>query len=230
MYKIFILIFLLFTTNLFSQLPGADKPGWERDTSIIFKTPRPLLDTNNIYNDLRNRFQLDFAFSVNGFGFGLAYGRKINESSEYFFNLMISELRATDELEFYDWNENRYLVPNKINRLMMFPVSAGYKRYLFQSSFEGNLKPYISGALTLNYVMSRPYRENRVTDGLYVGFFDSFNNINNYFKYGGYIEVGFDFSPLPKQSTSIMMRYYIINTSEKLESLKGAPVTNFWTL
>lgn len=227
MTKIICFLFLLFTLSIFSQQPGIDKPEWGRDTTIIFKSPRPLLDTNNLLSDLKNKFMVDFAFSVHGFGLGLGYGQKLNETSELFINLMISEARASDELEFFDWEEGRYLVPNKINRLMMFPVSAGYKKYLFSDSFEGNLKPYVSGALIMNYIMSRPYREGRLPFAPYVPFFQSFSETENYFRFGAYAELGFDFSPLPKQNTSIMLRYYYVPFDEGIESIKDVPVTNF---
>ena len=227
MYIFFILVVSFFSANLFSQQPGIDDKPTTNDTTIIFKSPRPLLDTNEILSGQKNKFQLEFAFSVHGFGFGMAYARRINESSEYFVNLMISEARASDELEYFDWNEGRYLVPEKINRLMMFPLSFGYKKYLFLSSFEGNLKPYVSGAFTINYIMSRPYRKNGDVLGEYVPFFDSFANIENYFKPGAFVEIGFDFSPLPKQNTSIMMRYYYVPFDKGLESIKNLPVTNF---
>lgn len=227
MNKLLLILFLTFSSQLFSQQPGIDKPGWERDTNIIFRSPRPLLDSNDLFSELKNRFQVDFAFSVHGFGLGLGYGKKITEYDEVFFNIMISEARASDELEFFDWVEGRYLVPNKINRLMMIPISAGYKKYLFADSFEGNLKPYVSGAVTLNYINSRPYRVDRDSSGAFVPFFESFGGMENYFKFGGYAEIGFDFSPLPKQNTSIMMRYYYVPFSEGLESIKSVPVTNF---
>lgn len=228
MYRIIIIFtFCLFST-LQAQDPGIDKPKWKNDSTIIFKSPRPLLDPNKSVEAFDNSFGGDFAFSNNGFGLGVFWTNNINKTLEFEINLMISGARASDELEQFDWNTGRYVVVNKINRLYMFPISLGIKKYIFQDSFEGNLAPYVKAGISGNLIVSMPYREDRLPNGEFIPFFSSFNEAESYFKVGGFAELGFNFSPLPAQNTSIFIRYYYIPFGGKgLESLATLPVENF---
>lgn len=228
-----IIFFILFSTS-YSQEPGIDKPEWDNDSTIIFKSPRPLYDPTKSIEALKYSVGADFAFSNHGFGLGIYWSTKINSNYDFLINLMISGARASDELEFIDWDSGRYLVPNKINRLMMFPTSFGVKRYLMQESFEGNLLPYVSGGVSLNSIISTPYLENWVAldeynvRGDYVPYFRSFSETSYYFRVGGFLEAGFDFYPFPKQRSSINLRYYYIPFGEQgLESIYGLPLKNF---
>ena len=83
--KIKLLFFVDVTFCLFSTLqaqdPGIDKPKWKNDSTIIFKSPRPLLDPNKSVEAFNNSFGGDFAFSNNGFGLGLFWTNNINKNS-----------------------------------------------------------------------------------------------------------------------------------------------------
>lgn len=233
MYRIIIIFtFCLFST-LQAQDPGIDKPKWKNDSTIIFKSPRPLLDPTKAIEVYNNSFGGDFAFSNHGFGLGLFWSNKINKSLDFEINLMISGARASDELEQFDWNTGRYVVLNKINRLYMFPVSFGIKKYIMRESFEGNLAPYLKGGISANTILSMPYRDNREANGEFVPFFSSFSETISYVRVGGFGELGFDFSVLPSQNTSIFIRYYYIpfgkasNGLNGLESIATLPVENF---
>ncbi len=233
MYRIIIIFTFCLIYNLKAQDPGIDKPKWENDSTIIFKSPRPLLDPTKSVEVYNNSFGGDFAFSNSGFGLGFFWTNKINNSLDFEINLMISGARASDELERFDWEIGRYVVPMKINRLYMFPVSFAVKKFVFQDSFEGNLAPYVKAGATINPIVSLPYRENREITGDFVPFFSSFDKSISYIRVGGFAELGFNFSPLPQQSTSIFIRYYYVPFGETnyglngLESLATLPVSNF---
>lgn len=228
MFKLILILYFTFLGGLFCQQPGIDKPDWERDSTIIFKSPRPILDSTKSVEALTKAFGAEIGFSPHGSSFGIYFTSKVGKQTHLFSNFIISGAQRDTELDQFDWNLGRFVIPGKINRVFMIPVSIGLKNYVFQDSFEGNLKPYFAAGGSMNFIFTTPYRESRDPFGDFVPFFNSLNEINRYLRFGGFVDIGFDFSPLPKQNTSINIRYYYIPFGEEgLESIYRLPIQNF---
>jgi hypothetical protein len=228
MFKIILIVYFITLGNVLCQEPGIDKPEWDSDSTIIFKSPRPILDPDKAIDALTKAFGAEVGFSPHGTSFGLFFTKKIGDQTHFLVNMVMSSAKRETELEQFDWNTGRFIVPGKINRILMVPISFGLKSYVFQDAFEGNLKPYVSAGGSVNYIMTAPYTENREFMGEFIPFFRSLNQLENYIRFGGFVDIGFDFSPMPKQNTSINVRYYYIPFGgDGLESVYMLPIQNF---
>ncbi len=140
-----------FTTGLFLFMfivvPGSYAQfGFEpeiRETNIV-RTP---LD-----EDLRNAFS--FGITLNNFGFaaGTEYRRVISPLSEFVLDFQISALRDITEQNYQFFGQQ--IIPNKRNRVISFPLTAGFKHRLFAESISDNFRFYATGmgGLTAAYV------------------------------------------------------------------------------
>lgn len=216
-------------------IPGEESPEqFPSDTTIIFNSPRPLIDLKAVKNDYENAAGLDVGFSSYGFSLGGYYQRKINDDWMWNSFLFLSEAKESDEIIQFNPVTLQQIIPNKINRIMFMPVMTGVRRFLFQNKIVNTFKPFIGGGAGFGMIFSRPYREGRrlVDENNeatpLVGFFESFGDIDFYARPGVYGEIGAEFSAGLGGVSSLNLRYYYIPFGgDGLESVVGVPVEIF---
>jgi len=208
-----------FPNHSVAQLKGESPPDM-RDTVFIFDSPRPLLTTMDIEKQIVGAFGFDLLFSGHGFGGGVFYDRIVNENLSLFASFHITGARNSDEFE-SKWDPVRqtYIIPNKINRLFMFPLYVGANYYVFTEELTKSLMPYISVGLGPTFILSTPYEKE---------FFNSFGYATAYTRFGSYVGIGADVGGAGESVMSVNIKYYYIPFGgEGLESIKKLPITDF---
>ena len=195
------------------------------DSTIIFTPSRPLLEQIASRAIANHAGGLDLLFSGSGWGVGAYYGQKITEDLWAFGHVGITPRRNADEQENVWYQGSIPIVANKVNRLFMFPLSAGLQYRLFSSTLQETFRPFISAGITGTPILVTPYLQ----DGRYYEFFESFGYTTVHFRMGAVFGVGSVFGTMGKGSLiGVNIRYYTIPFGEPgLESLAGLPITNF---
>ena len=216
---IIIALVLIVNLPLYSQDKGEPAPRFNPDTTFIFSSPRPLITQNQGQDAFKNAMGLDLLFSASGFGAGFFYQRSFTNNFKGFISLYISGARNTDEFEYYDWNYNEYRVPDKINRLYLFPLMFGVKQHFFENELTETLRPYLSIGTGPAFIMSTPYEHE---------FFSAFKYAKTYTRWGAFLGAGANFGGSNKTLLGVNLRYYYIPFgNEGLESVENHPITNF---
>lgn len=214
-----LLIVAAFPAVLRAQQPGRipDVSGF--DTSYVFTSPRPLLTDSLQSTAATYILGLNIFLSGNGFGGGFYYHRYISKITLLSFDIAVSGARNTDEQEFYDPLTNSYRVPNKINRLYMFPAMFGAQFRLFSSSFDESFRPYFAAAAGPTFILATPYSRE---------FFNAFGYGTLYVKFGGYIGIGADIGSFGRSISGVSFRYYYIPFGGNgLQSIRNPPIMDF---
>jgi hypothetical protein len=209
-----------FTLNTSNAQVKGESPSVLKDTVFIFDSPRPLLTTIDIEKKLVGAFGFDLLFSGHGFGGGLFYDRRVSENLTLFASFHISGARNSDEFD-TEWDpvKRTYVVPDKINRLFMFPLYVGANYYVFTEELTKSLMPYISVGLGPTFILSTPYERE---------FFSSFSYASAYTRFGSYFGIGADVGGAGESVMSVNIKYYYIPFGgEGLESIKKLPITDF---
>ncbi len=218
MKNIFLILFLFINAEfLYSQLDANRVK--EVDSVYIFKPIEELKPFSEESTTTNNAIGFDLSFSNSGIGFGLFYNYNINKNNMLSAMVSFSGARNTDEFEYYDWNTGRWVVPGKINRLYLVPITINYTRFIFADKIGGNFKPYIGGGIGPSMIFQTPYEKD---------WFDSWNYSTTYVRYGGYVAIGGYFKSLGNSIAALNIKYYYIPFGDKgLESIEGSPITNF---
>lgn len=195
------------------------------DTSIVFTPARPLMEeiaSNAVAN---HAIGLDLLFSGSGWGVGMFYSRELSDNLSAFGNFVITPRRNSDEVENVWYNGFIPIVANKVNRLFMFPVTAGLQYRLFSEGLQETFRPYIAMGFTATPILQTPY----LKDGYFYEFFESFGHGTWHLRTGGMVSIGSVFGQPGKGSViGVNIRYYTIPFGEPgLESMSGLPITNF---
>ncbi len=205
-----------------SQIKGIETPNEPKDTTYTYISPRPLIFDPETTDEEKSAWGIDMVFSGNGFGLGFFYQRKFLTDWCFFSNLYFSGARNTDELEFYDYNNQMYFIPDKINRLYMIPLTIGIQKYLFKDILYENLQPFINAGFGPTLIISAPYLnyENK--------FFSALGKSDIFGRMGGFIGLGANVGSGNKAFMSLNMRYYFIPFGNNgLESVKDSPIKDF---
>lgn len=215
-----VLVFLL-PGFLHAQLPGL-APTPPEDTSLVFTSPRPLLSDTNIYRSRNSGFCGELFFSNHGFGAGVGYQISLAKDLTMFASFSVSGARNSDELEVLR-NDGRFVVPNKVNRLFMFPLTIGARYRLFKEDIAENFRPHISAGLGSSFIMAGPYEGNEQN------FFGSFSDAVWYLRPSGFIGFGANIGSLGTgNGFGLDIRYYAIPFGGNgLESVRGLPLHDF---
>jgi hypothetical protein len=227
MKRISIIVLLLLTAflEMYSQKgePPPEKDKFNPDSVFIFNSPRPLITPGSLRGEQTNGWGFDLVLSNNGFGGGLFWQQFFNSNFLAYASLYLTGARNTDEFEyyFYDPNTGRVetKVPNKINRLYMFPLTFGLQQYLFTDVLTESFRPYVAAAIGPTFILSTPYERE---------FFNAFGHASLYTRFGASIGVGSDVSGIGTNVLSINLRYYYIPFGGNgLESIRDNPIHNF---
>lgn len=218
-----LLVSALASVSVYGQIAGEEP--LPTDTSIVFTPVRPLMEelaTNAVATQAAG---FDLLFSGSGWGAGVFYTRALADNLSGFANIVITPRRNSDEVENVWYNGFIPIVANKINRLFMFPVSAGLQYRLFSDGLQETFRPYVSVGVTATPILQTPY----LKDGYYYEFFESFGHGTWHMRMGGVIGLGSVFGQPGKGSViGVNIRYYTIPYGEPgLESMAGLPITNF---
>lgn len=215
-----ILLFTCFlTVKVNAQITGAPLPGKQQDedTTIIFTSPRPLLSEQQQAKLLTRVWGADVLFSSNGFGLGAFYQKIFSETISGFINLGISGARNSDEFEVYYYDS--VFIPNKVNRLYIFPLTVGVHYRIFADKIAETLRPHVSAGIGTTFILATPYDRD---------FFSAFGHANGYTRFGGFIGLGANFGNNAKSLMGVNVRYYFIPFGGNgLESIRGLPITDF---
>ncbi|MBC8124707.1 MAG: hypothetical protein H7X70_03135, partial [Candidatus Kapabacteria bacterium] len=195
------------------------------DSTIIFTPARPLMEEIASNAEADRAAGLDLLFSGSGWGVGGFYIHKISETFALFGHAAISPRRNADEVESVWYNGYIPIVANKLNRLFMFPVTAGLQYRLFSATLQETFRPFVSAGVTGTPILQTPY----LLQGRYYEFFESFGYGTWHFRMGAMFGIGAAFGSLGKGSLiGVNIRYYTIPFGEPgLESLAALPISNF---
>ncbi len=101
---------------------------------------------------------IGFKLMLNNYGFGLGgeYRRALNATTEFFLNANISNLKDESEQTLQTWF-GQQIIPNKYNRVLVFPVMAGLKQRLFPSQLSDNFRAFLQGGVGVAPAFVYPY-------------------------------------------------------------------------
>ncbi len=136
--KILILLFFLLSSNLFAQRIGEIVS----DTSHINFPPKQI--------------GAQFIFSESGFGVGTFYEVNFSRLTRGFINFSISEEKADNEFERYDYWGRPYTI-GKVNRVYGAPLFFGVSRRLFADMLTENFRPFFSLGVGPAFIITTPY-------------------------------------------------------------------------
>lgn len=218
--KLFIIFILgiISSTVALGQVKGEEVKPFNPDTVFVFETPRPLITPQSDKPGLNEAWGIDLIFSNSGFGVGTFYQYNITKNLFSFASLYISGARNTDEVEFYDWDTGETFIPNKINRLYMFPMTLGLQQYLFTDLISESLRFFLQLGAGPTFILSTPYERE---------FFNAFSYGKFYTRFGTFLGIGADVGAGSSLLT-VNARYYYIPFGENgLESILNSPIKDF---
>lgn len=159
-------------------------------------------------------------FSQSGFGLGFFFQYQFSDLVTGFADLGISGARNTSEIEtLYDPYTGRFLVPGKINRLYVLPLTVGVQHRVFAESLAETLRPFLAAGIGPSLILSTPYEYE---------FFESWKYARAYGRVGGFVGVGTYIGASTKGSVTFQVRYYVIPFGgDGLESVQGHPIKDF---
>ncbi len=138
-----------------------EKDTFNPDTIFIFNSPRPLIKTLITPDGTTQGWGFDLIFSNNGFGVGFFWQKFFTKDLLMFSSLYISGARNTDEFEVRYYNQYtgriEEFVPNKVNRLYMFPLVLGLQQYVFSDELVESFKPFINIGIGPTFILATPY-------------------------------------------------------------------------
>lgn len=221
------LFLIMAASNSSAQQTGADKPEFNPDTVFTFQSPRPLLILEDLNDALTRAWGFDLIFSGNGFAGGVFWQKQLQEGMQGFVDLYISGAKNSDEFEMYDINSRQSFIPDKINRLYMFPLMFGASYRLFRNKVIGSFIPFITAGAGPTFILSTPYVD-EANNNEFVSFFDSFGSAKFFTRFGGFIGIGADIETTPTNISNVAIRYYFIPFGGAgLESIMDLPITDF---
>jgi hypothetical protein len=215
-----ILISVIVLSSIYvSAQPRIQKPDNPQDTNYTFESPRPLLKASPEFRSLNKAWGLDLLFSNSGFGAGFFYQIKFAKYYNAFASLYISGARNTDEFEYYDPIENKIVIPGKINRVFMFPMTFGIQRTIFNETLSDNIRPFLDAGVGPSFILTTPYDRE---------FFNAFGHSQSYVRFGAFIGCGSYIGNEGKNLMSVNFRYYFIPFGgDGIESIQGNPIKDF---
>jgi hypothetical protein len=220
---IVVLVLCVGSARLSAQITGElPQP---TDTTIIFTPVRPLMEEIASNKVATWSAGFDLLFSGSGWGVGGFAAHAVADNLTAFLHLAVTPRRNADEVENAWYNGYIPVVANKVNRLFMFPITAGMQYRLFSTTLQETFRPFVSAGLTATPILQTPYLQ----DGRFYEFFESFGYGDWHFRMGAMFGIGSVFGSLGKGSMiAVNIRYYTIPYGEPgLESLAGLPITNF---
>lgn len=148
----------------------------------------------------RNNWGIGFAYSESGVGISSSLYAQLSKSTDLYFNLLVSGVSDSRELERYDIFGNS-VIPDKVNRVFMIPLSIGIKKELFKDDIEGDFSPVVNFGIAPTLVLTNPYDRN---------FFNAIGYTKSKFAFGGFAGIGVNFRQSKSVALSVNLNYYYI--------------------
>ena len=212
------IVILFFLSTIILNAQSSSERITKKDSIFIFKPSKPLELFGEEKNTINAALGADILFSNSGFGLGFFYHRFLDDKNLLTGSFFVSGLRNTDEWEYWDWNTGQWVVPGKINRLFLLPVTLGYIRFLFADALGGGFKPFATIGLGPSFIFSTPYEK---------GWFEAWKDVNVLTRFGGYIGIGGYFRTIGSSIANVNIKYYYIPVGgDGIESIKGLPIYN----
>jgi hypothetical protein len=108
---------------------------------------------------LRNSLGFNIALNNFGFGLGAEYRRVVSPLSEIVLEFNITALRDITEQNYQFFGQQ--IIPNKRNRILSFPVMAGFKHRFFATPVSDNFRFFAAGKLGPTVAFVYPYYQTR---------------------------------------------------------------------
>lgn len=108
---------------------------------------------------LRNSLGFNIALNNFGFGIGAEYRRVVSPLSEVVVEFNITALRDITEQNYQFFGQQ--IIPNKRNRILSFPVMAGFKHRFFATPVSDNFRFFAAGKLGPTMAFAYPYYQTR---------------------------------------------------------------------
>jgi hypothetical protein len=211
MKKLFLIIFATFIIS--SLLQSQDK---RRDSLIVYDAPPDykLVDTAGF----KKSWGIDLSVATNGFALGTFFRYKIGDV--YFIQTNLNFMTAKDEteVEYIDPWTGQTFVPNKVNRILVMPLSFSIQYRLFKDELSDNLRPFLTAGAGPTLIFTTPYEKE---------FFSSLKYGRAHYTVNFYIGVGAYIGLDPRTISGLSVRYYFIPYSKGIESLRGKPLKEF---
>jgi hypothetical protein len=189
------------------------------DTLIIFLPPRPFLDNVEPVRYKQNGLGAKGVVSSNGFGFGGFYQRELSSAWVLCADVLVSYRQNSDEMEVADYRLQRYVVPGKLNRLFVAPITIGAQYRFNDVEIFDAVRPFIQAGLGTALIVATPY----LRDDVFYEFIASFHQATLYGRFGGFVGVGLSVPGLGGAISNLTLRYYTIPFGgEGLESMNSA--------
>ncbi|MFN3134853.1 MAG: hypothetical protein ACK44H_04700, partial [Candidatus Kryptonium sp.] len=187
-----------------------------RDSIIVYDSPSDfkLVDTVGF----KKAWGIDLSVANNGFAFGTFY--KYNLRDVYSLQMILNFMTAKDknEVEYIDPWTGQTFVPNKVNRIMVLPLSLSFQYRLFKNELADNFRPFLTVGVGPTLIFTTPY-EKEFFSSLKYG--RAHYTVNFYVGAGAYI--GLD----PRTISGLSVRYYFIPYPKGIESLRNRPIKEF---
>jgi hypothetical protein len=196
-----------------AQNRGGDRvqPTEQSDTAMIFTSPRPLLEKDEVaINFFQNTWGLS-AFSDYGFGGGLFLGHKFGNELTGLLSFDFGTAKGPKEFGLQ--------TEIKINRIFVLPLILSAQYRLLANVLNENLRPYVTAGAGPVFILTTPGARE---------FFSAFGDAKIKAIGGGFLGFGANFG-IDKHSTfGANLRYYIIPyPAPGLESTQGVFLTDF---
>jgi hypothetical protein len=207
----------------------------QRDSSIVFTPASPSLIQKTTYEPYRSAWGADLLLSNNGFGVGGFYRHEFSDVLAGFVQLAISDVKDDAEVQYVDYYGQSY-TPNKINRLMLFPLTVGMQYRLFSQTIADNFRPYLSAGLGPSIIVVAPYATpTTITDPVQgsftyynqIDFFDAMKKAQMRVTLGAYVGAGAYFGMNSGTLSGVSFRYYYIPYAPGIESLQNVKIKRF---
>lgn len=206
------------------------------DTSIIFTPSDPNLIRAESYKPTLHAWGLDIMLSNNGFGLGAFYRYELTDEFSLMFNLAFSDVKDDAEVEQYDYYGNS-IVPDKINRLLLIPLTVSVQYRLFKDDITDNLRPYVTAGLGPTMILVAPYAHPTtyyapdssfyITDPGKIDFFTSLKYGKLRYTVGGFIGAGAFFGSDKGSITSLSVKYFLAPFPGGIEVMKNGYMKSF---
>jgi hypothetical protein len=101
---------------------------------------------------------MSFTLMINNFGFGIGaeYRRAISPGTDLLFETHWAGLKDDTEQSF-QYITGQQVIPNKYNRVMVFPVMAGVRKRVFAEQVSDNFRIHLSGQVGPSFAYAYPY-------------------------------------------------------------------------
>lgn len=179
---------------------------------------------------VRYGWGFDLTLDNYGFGIGTQFFYKLNSQSEIMVHTQLSALRDITEQSFQTFYSQ--VVPNKYNRVLTYPIFAGYKQRILSNYIYDNFRIYLSTAIGPSLAYVYPYfndvdgngiRTPDIQLGPYEEYYDVLGGLSEgdqLLGTGGELMLSFDIGSSTSSFTSIRLGYVFHYYSEGIQIME----------